>query len=49
MYYDALLTIVIDCARRLHTLLKSPRVRYYAQQGAALAKFKEEVFGFKML
>jgi hypothetical protein len=46
MYYDALLTIVIDCAFRLHTFLKSPRARYYSPQAGALAKFKNEVFGF---
>jgi hypothetical protein len=33
MYYDALLTIVIDCAGRLHTFLKSPRARYYDYSG----------------
>jgi hypothetical protein len=47
MYYDALLTIVIDCAFRLHTFLKSPRARYYSQQAGELAKFKKEVFGFE--
>jgi hypothetical protein len=49
MYYDALMTIVIDCASRLHAFLKSPRARFYARQGLALAKFKEEVFGFRIL
>jgi hypothetical protein len=48
MYYDALLTIVIDCASRLHAFLKSARAQYYAQQGLKLAKFKQDTFGFQM-
>jgi hypothetical protein len=47
MYYDTLLTIIIDCAARLHMFLKSDRGRYYTQQGVELAKFKKEVFGFE--
>jgi hypothetical protein len=47
MYYDTLLTVVIDCASRLHAFLKSPRAKHYARQGVELAKFKKETFGFE--
>lgn len=47
MYYDALLTIVIDSATRLHPFLNSPRAEYYARQAVALAHFKKETFGFE--